>query len=95
MLTLIEARPGAGKTTMLQRLAELLRQRGVTLAGFVSEEIREGGRRAGFSIETFAGERGTLAHQNLPGPPRVGTGSRSETLSGSLFQRSEFQPTRS
>ena len=72
MLTLIEARPGAGKTTMLQRLAELLRQRGVTLAGFVTEEIREGGRRAGFSIETFAGERGTLAHQNLPGPPRVG-----------------------
>jgi nucleoside-triphosphatase len=72
MLTLIEARPGAGKTTTLQRLAGLLRQRGVTLAGFVTEEIRERGRRVGFSIETLAGERGTLAHQNLPGPPRVG-----------------------
>lgn len=72
MLTLIEARPGAGKTTTLQRLAELLRERGATLAGFVTEEIREGGRRVGFSIETLAGERGTLAHQNLPGPPRVG-----------------------
>ena len=72
MLTLIEARPGAGKTTSLQRLAELLRERGATLAGFVTEEIRERGRRVGFSIETLGGERGTLAHQKLPGPPRVG-----------------------
>jgi nucleoside-triphosphatase len=71
-LTLIEARPGAGKTTALQRLAELLRERGVALAGFVSEEIRERGKRAGFSVETLAGERGTLAHHNLRGPPRVG-----------------------
>jgi len=72
MLTLIEARPGAGKTTTLQRLAELLRERDMTLAGFVTEEIREAGRRVGFSIETLGGKRGTLAHQNLPGPPSVG-----------------------
>jgi len=72
MLTLIEARPGAGKTTALQRLAELLRERDVTLAGFVTGEIREGGRRVRFSIETLRGEWGTLAHQKLPGPPRVG-----------------------
>jgi nucleoside-triphosphatase len=72
MLTLIEARPGAGKTTALQRLAKLLREQGVMLAGFVTEEIRERGRRVGFSIETFAGQRATLAHQKLSGPPRVG-----------------------
>lgn len=72
MLTLIEARAGAGKTTSLQRLAELLRERDVTLAGFVTDEIRERGRRVGFSIETLGGERGTLAHQKLPGAPRVG-----------------------
>jgi nucleoside-triphosphatase len=72
MLTLIEARPGAGKTTALRRLAELLRATGVTLAGFVTEEVRERGRRVGFSIETFAGECGTLAHVDHPGPPRVG-----------------------
>ncbi len=72
MLTLIEARPGAGKTTALQRLARLLRDQGVMLAGFVTEEIREAGRRVGFSIETFGGERATLAHQKLSGPPRVG-----------------------
>jgi nucleoside-triphosphatase len=72
MLILIEARPGAGKTTALRRLAELLRERGDTLAGFLSEEIREGAKRTGFSIETFSGERGTLAHVKYPGPPRVG-----------------------
>lgn len=72
MLTLIEARPGAGKTTALQRLARLLREQGVMLAGFVTEEIRERGRRVGFSIETFDGQRATLAHHKLSGPPRVG-----------------------
>jgi nucleoside-triphosphatase len=72
MLILIEARPGAGKTTALQRLAELLRAADVALAGFVTAEIREHGTRVGFSIETFDGQRGTLAHRKLPGPPRVG-----------------------
>jgi len=69
---LIEARPGAGKTTALSRLAELLREAGVPLSGFVTRELREGGRRVGFEIETFAGERGVLAHTELKGPPRVG-----------------------
>jgi nucleoside-triphosphatase len=73
MLTLIEAPPGTGKTTTLQRLAELLRKRDAALAGFVTKEIRECGRRVGFSIETLGGERGTLAHHELPGPPRVGS----------------------
>jgi nucleoside-triphosphatase len=71
-VTLIEARPGAGKTTAVRRLAELLRERGVALAGFLTGEIREGGHRVGFSIETLSGERGTLAHVKWPGPPRVG-----------------------
>jgi nucleoside-triphosphatase len=70
---LIEGRPGSGKTTALVRLSELLREAGVPLRGFLTEELRErGGRRVGFQIETFAGERGVLAHVELPGPPRVG-----------------------
>jgi nucleoside-triphosphatase len=72
MVTLIEARPGAGKTTALRRLAQMLRERGATVAGFLTEEIRDGGKRVGFSIETLRGERGTLAHVERPGPPRVG-----------------------
>jgi nucleoside-triphosphatase len=68
---LIEARPGAGKTTALGRAAELLREDGVPLSGFLTRELREDGRRVGFEIETFAGERGVLAHVDLKGPPRV------------------------
>jgi nucleoside-triphosphatase len=44
----------------------------VPLAGFLTEEIRKGRARVGFRIETFSGERGVLAHVELPGPPRVG-----------------------
>jgi nucleoside-triphosphatase len=68
---LIEARPGAGKTTAVGRVAELLQDAGVPLSGFLTRELREDGRRIGFEIETLAGERGVLAHVDLKGPPRV------------------------
>ena len=69
---LVEARPGAGKTTAAIRLADRLRAAGLPLAGFFTEEMREGGVRVGFRIETFEGERGVLAHVERRGPPRVG-----------------------
>jgi nucleoside-triphosphatase len=69
---LVEARPGAGKTTAVIRLAERLRAAALPLGGFFTEEIRERGVRVGFRVETFAGGRGVLAHVELPGPPRVG-----------------------
>ena len=69
---LLEGRPGVGKTTVVRRLAELLRRGGVPLAGFTTEEIRAGRRRVGFKVETTSGEDGVLAHVDLPGPPRVG-----------------------
>jgi nucleoside-triphosphatase len=72
MKILLEGRPGIGKTTVARRLAELLRAEGIPLAGFTTEEIRERGRRVGFAVETFDGQRGTLAHVDFPGPPRVG-----------------------
>lgn len=67
---LIEGRPGAGKTTAVRRLASLVRAREVI--GFTTEEIRQGGTRVGFALETFAGRRAVLAHADFPGPPRVG-----------------------
>jgi nucleoside-triphosphatase len=73
MRLLIEARPGAGKTTALRRTAELLRGRGVRCAGILTDETREGGRRVGFSIASLlGGEQDTLAHVEFSGPPRVG-----------------------
>jgi nucleoside-triphosphatase len=38
----------------------------------VTAELRESGRRIGFTVETFAGERATLGHVRFSGPPRVG-----------------------
>jgi nucleoside-triphosphatase len=69
---LVEGRPGSGKSTLAVAVAEELRSRGLTVAGFVTEEIRHGGRRVGFSIEAFGGERGVLAHIDPAGKPRVG-----------------------
>lgn len=69
---LIEAQPGAGKTTALSRLAERLRADGLALSGFLTREMRSKGRRVGFEIVTFDGERGVLAHVDIAGPPRVG-----------------------
>ncbi len=57
---------------MARRVVALLQARGVAVAGFTTKEIRRGSRRQGFAVETIHGERGTLAHIELPGPPRVG-----------------------
>ena len=69
---LVEGRPGSGKTTVAARLVDLLATRGVEVRGFVTHEVREAGRRVGFTVETVDGKRATLAHVSFPGPPRVG-----------------------
>jgi nucleoside-triphosphatase len=69
---LVEARPGAGKTTAFRSLAELMRESGKPTKGFTTEELRERGRRVGFVVESLGGARETLAHVDLSGPPRVG-----------------------
>jgi nucleoside-triphosphatase len=69
---LLEGRPGSGKTTLARRIAAGLLERDVPVTGFTTEEIRESGKRVGFAIETVDGQRDTLAHVELPGPPRVG-----------------------
>jgi nucleoside-triphosphatase len=69
---LLEGRPGVGKTTVARRLVELLTVAGIPVSGFTTEEIREGRRRVGFSVEAIRGPRVVLSHVDLPGPPRVG-----------------------
>jgi nucleoside-triphosphatase len=69
---LIEGRPGIGKTTVARQLIDRLRERGLSVAGFTTEEMREGGRRVGFTVEDVGGDRAVLASTRLPGPPRVG-----------------------
>jgi nucleoside-triphosphatase THEP1 len=46
---------------------------GSVAGGFLTEDIREGGRRVGFWVrDVSTGEEGLLAHASLPGRPRVG-----------------------
>ncbi|MFF8841196.1 nucleoside-triphosphatase [Streptomyces sp. NPDC015127] len=67
---LLEGRPGIGKTTVVRRLAARLHTRDIV--GFTTEEIRQGGARVGFALETTTGHRAVLAHVDFPGPPKVG-----------------------
>jgi nucleoside-triphosphatase len=69
---LLEGRPGIGKTTVARRLLDLLRQAGVPVGGFITRELRAGGRREGFIVQAASGVEEVLAHVGLPGPPRVG-----------------------
>lgn len=61
--------PGCGKSTLVERVLAGLRR---PARGFITKEIRESGRRLGFSIQTLDQRKGILAHRELPGPMRVG-----------------------
>jgi nucleoside-triphosphatase len=62
--------PGCGKTTVVIKLAELLK--GKKIAGFYTREIRSSGRRTGFLVNTFCGAEGLLSGIKLHQGPRVG-----------------------
>jgi nucleoside-triphosphatase len=62
--------PGVGKTTVIRTVADMLAAQ--SLAGFYTEEIRERGERKGFRLVGFGGERGVIAHLDLPHTHRVG-----------------------
>jgi nucleoside-triphosphatase len=67
---LLTGQPGIGKTTAIKIIVGRLDPK--CLAGFWSEEVRDRGARVGFSIQTFSGKKGLLAHVNLSEGPSVG-----------------------
>lgn len=69
-ILLLTGRPGVGKTTVLRKAAALLE--GWRLAGFFTEEIREGGVRRGFRGVSFGGGLETVIARDDEGQPRVG-----------------------
>lgn len=62
--------PGVGKTTVLRKVASGLER--CVLRGFLTDEIRAGGKRVGFSIQTLDGREATLSHIDITSPFRVG-----------------------
>jgi len=65
----VTGRPGVGKTTLIHRVLEDV---AVTVGGFTTSEIREAGRRVGFTITDLAGPEGVLAHVDRKAGYRVG-----------------------
>jgi nucleoside-triphosphatase THEP1 len=66
---LLTGPPRCGKSTLIEKL---IRQIDRPLTGFFTREIREGGKRKGFSIITLDGKEGVLAHEESESRVRVG-----------------------
>jgi len=71
-LIFVTGPPGIGKTSILLRSVNRLKDRGYEIGGMISREVREGGVRVGFEIIDFStGQRGWLAHINQPTGPKI------------------------
>ena len=61
--------PGCGKSTLIEKIVARTKS---SATGFFTREIRERGRRVGFSINTLNGKEGVLVHQNIKSRYKVG-----------------------
>jgi nucleoside-triphosphatase len=66
---LVTGPPGCGKTTLIRKVGDSLK---VPFYGFFTGEIRDKGRRVGFDIESFQGDKAILSHVDISSPYRVG-----------------------
>lgn len=70
---LITGNPGIGKTTLLMKAVDTLKDRGYHIGGMISRELREAGKRVGFEILDLNSSRsGWLAHVNQKDGPKIG-----------------------
>jgi nucleoside-triphosphatase len=67
---LITGLPGIGKTTLIKKLSEGLKD--LYPVGFYTEEIREQGVRKGFGLISLDGRKDLLSHVDVKSPYRVG-----------------------
>ena len=57
---LVTGPPRSGKSTLIEKVVQGISR---PATGFFTQELREKGRRVGFSITTLEGKTGVLAHQ--------------------------------
>lgn len=70
---LLTGAPGVGKTTVLLKIIDVLKSKGLNVGGMISREVREGNMRVGFEIINLTNsKRGWLAHVNQKNGPQVG-----------------------
>jgi nucleoside-triphosphatase len=67
---LLTGLPGCGKTTAIIQIAAALKHK--KIAGFYTQEIRQGNTRKGFRCRCFDGSEGILSHVDIKSPFRVG-----------------------
>jgi nucleoside-triphosphatase len=66
---LLTGPPRCGKSTVIEKLVKQIQR---PVIGFFTREIKEKGRRVGFSIITLDGKEGVLAHEESKSKTRVG-----------------------
>ncbi len=66
---LLTGLPGCGKSTIIEKIVQRMDRPGT---GFFTREMRERGRRVGFSITALDGRQGILAHVDIRSRRRVG-----------------------
>ncbi|MGD8910913.1 MAG: nucleoside-triphosphatase [Chromatiales bacterium] len=69
-ILLLTGNPGIGKTTLLCRVSEQVRD--LSMSGFYTQELRESGQRTGFRLITFTGREGIIAHVDFDHHWQVG-----------------------
>jgi len=66
---LVTGPPRSGKSTLIEKVVQRISR---PATGFFTQELRDKGRRVGFSITTLQGKTGVLAHQGIRSAFRVG-----------------------
>ena len=66
---LVTGPPRSGKSTLIEKVVDKINR---PATGFFTQELREKGKRVGFSITTLDRKTGVLAHQGLRSKFRVG-----------------------
>ncbi len=74
MKIFLTGKPGSGKSFVIEKIVEKLKQKGIKVGGFITPEIREGGKRIGFCVkDIYSNEVGILASKDIKIGPKFGS----------------------